>query len=489
MRACAMANETIGDLEPPGDGYELETRPGSSFPHPPDTISAAAPGPEIGNSPNVFLAATPSQVSCSPSLPQTQARGKSHGPLSSIRSLLGRYLSASAGGLKQRWERGSLRNYLEAVAFAALLMAGVALWPTGARSSKRRLTLIAQSGKKHLVWGNEDTLLYEHDIAPPNDVSLSMLLVALSFYPVCAFLWVCIHMSRRRKVMLQYYTRALFRGLSYPPRRLYNFYMARNLKVSSNKHEKVGEVEEDQPREVVLENVAEDQLKKVLGHTIINASGSNIQRNQEELRQRITPPKKSNQHSETTGRELACHYYNMNPKQHSTCVAKTFPNSASLMEHLRTRHSPRGPHSCNACFQPFPSEAALHTHTTSGVCRPTGGVYVDKLPTVVRRRGTLASRWYVVWQQLFPDFERPCSPYADRNHEIDQFVQSCMRLLKTATPELAPQSVVALLQNESLRWRSESAEPLDHGLIPTVLFASEENESLDGVWSELDASV
>lgn len=160
------------------------------------------------------------------------------------------------------------------------------------------------------------------------------------------------------------------------------------------------------------------------------------------------------------------------------CIARKLKLSS---EKPRDISRYQGLHSCDACFQSFPCEIALHTHATSGACRPTNGVYVNQLPGISREHGAPASRRYEIWKQLFPNFEQPRSPYTDMHLEIDQFAQSCIRMLRTTTVELTPQAlqaVTALLRDESLRWRSKPGEPLDHGLIPTVLSGSETDETL-----------
>ncbi|KAK7963801.1 hypothetical protein PG988_010775 [Apiospora saccharicola] len=155
----------------------------------------------------------------------------------------------------------------------------------------------------------------------------------------------------------------------------------------------------------------------------------------------------------------------MNPKHHSSCTAKTFQCIGSLCQHIRQVHRPKGCHDCESCFEPFTSEAELQAHRKSGTCRPTGGV---RLPIVSRKHGTQSSKWYTVWSQLFPNFAPPRSPYRDENHEIDQFVQSFLRILQTSMPGILPQdqqNIAIRLRREASRWRSESGEPLDHQLI------------------------
>ncbi|KAK8857014.1 hypothetical protein PGQ11_012926 [Apiospora arundinis] len=189
--------------------------------------------------------------------------------------------------------------------------------------------------------------------------------------------------------------------------------------------------------------------------------------------------------------KLACHFYKMNPKQHASCAAKTFQNISAVNQHLRKDHIPKGRHTCDACFQSFPSDGALQSHAESGYCRPTGGISVDKLPYLSRKHDTPASaKWYTVWHRLFPELERPRSPYIDLYHDIDQFVQYSVRTLTGSMPELAPQErqkFAVLLQGWALRWRSEQGEPLDHRLILAGSHATQTDKSItEGQSGSLD---
>ncbi|KAK8113146.1 hypothetical protein PG984_013672 [Apiospora sp. TS-2023a] len=183
----------------------------------------------------------------------------------------------------------------------------------------------------------------------------------------------------------------------------------------------------------------------------------------------VMNPQEANPDPDKSKTGLACHYYKMNPKQHSSCRAKTFQSISSLGQHIRLAHGRKGRHSCNGCFQSFLSEPALHAHDNSGICRPTGGIPADELPTVTHKHGTPASKWSMIWDQLFPNFEQPRSAYCDESHEIDQFVQFFLRTLQASMPGLLQQdqqNIAVRLKREASRWRSEPGEPLDHALIP-----------------------
>lgn len=148
-----MAPEALREIDPSENSHGLEAQPRPPFTHSPDSVPAADPGPAIENTPDSILRAAPSNVTCNPTPPESRVHRSSHGPLSSTSRLFGRYLSAITGGLRQRWEERKLKNYKEAIAFTALLMAGLALWPalTAASDGHKSEVLAEWAARKDIL--------------------------------------------------------------------------------------------------------------------------------------------------------------------------------------------------------------------------------------------------------------------------------------------------------------------------------------------------
>ncbi|KAI2606154.1 uncharacterized protein GGS25DRAFT_523820 [Hypoxylon fragiforme] len=105
---------------------------------------------------------------------------------------------------------------------------------------------------------------------------------------------------------------------------------------------------------------------------------------------------------------FACLLYKRNPARYIFCMNKTFKNISSLRQHLDKEHKLRQ-HHCTACWESFEDSASLKEHA---MCRPTGGIPVDKLPKITKDRGCGHKKWYRIWTQLFGAMaRRPNCPY------------------------------------------------------------------------------
>ncbi|KAK8032346.1 hypothetical protein PG990_002080 [Apiospora arundinis] len=146
------------------------------------------------------------------------------------------------------------------------------------------------------------------------------------------------------------------------------------------------------------------------------------------------------------------------------------------------RPHPQGPPHLRRLLPVIPVRRRPAVARQIGLLPADRGISVDKLPYLSRKYDTPASaKWYTVWHRLFPELERPRSPYIDLYHDIDQFVQYSVRTLPGSMPELAPQErqkFAVLLQGWALRWRSEQGEPLDHRLILAGSHATQTDKSI-----------
>ncbi|KAK8086203.1 hypothetical protein PG994_001177 [Apiospora phragmitis] len=154
-----MSIETLSAPEPPEDGFELcrqQAQPGQAL-----SCSVAIVTP----------AATPAHSALHRASAPVQTPGNSVSPRSSIRIPFSQHLSAIPAKFTQLWtsvwKEGKLQIYREAIvtsiAFAALLMAGVTLWPTiTAASDGRKSELLTEwnTRKDFLSHCEERPVLY-----------------------------------------------------------------------------------------------------------------------------------------------------------------------------------------------------------------------------------------------------------------------------------------------------------------------------------------
>ncbi|KAK8093664.1 hypothetical protein PG997_000349 [Apiospora hydei] len=135
-----MSTVTFSVLEKPKDGSEVRRQQAQSDP----TLPCMA---------GIVEAAAPTHPTLDPGSASTQTNGNRLGYRSSFRVLFSHHLSVIPDKLAQCWKSvwkdGKLQNYREAfvasIAFVALLMAGVTIWPTiTAASDGRKSELLTE---------------------------------------------------------------------------------------------------------------------------------------------------------------------------------------------------------------------------------------------------------------------------------------------------------------------------------------------------------
>ncbi|KAK8009200.1 hypothetical protein PG991_011751 [Apiospora marii] len=257
----------------PEDGHEVrrqQAQPGPALHHP----SGAAPVP-----PSLFSSFTTQFA-------HTQTHGNRYRLRFPISMLVGQhapgFLYKVIECWKVIWKDFHLRDYRETfvsvVAFAALVMAGVTLWPTitstndGRKSEQlaewtarkdflsnceehnwpspscdtaRSMQLEAppnfdRSGwKRYLTpdWGSTIPQLYADEYAAQHNSTSFHLLVTLLSFPACGSLSICIFFLRKRKMRLPYRIRELLRNFTNLQRRLCIANKAPKRRLSSHSDE------------------------------------------------------------------------------------------------------------------------------------------------------------------------------------------------------------------------------------------------------------
>ncbi|KAK7978577.1 hypothetical protein PG988_006067 [Apiospora saccharicola] len=257
-----MDLEAIRAHEPPEEGCELRRIQPQSDPVLPPPLDPVPAPPSV-------------QSPCSSTFTQSQTQGVRQRIRFSFGPLLNVHMYGFLERLRACWKfvrtEGKSRNcretFLSVVTFLALLVAGVALWPSidadiDGRGSKdlaeweardRHLSycerhdwpspscdelrgkqlepppLSGGSGWKRLPaqhWWTVRSQLHETEMAQANNVSSDMTLVLIGF-PVCASLLICISIFRdRRFLSRRYRIWTLLRRLSNLPRRLLTVLMS-----------------------------------------------------------------------------------------------------------------------------------------------------------------------------------------------------------------------------------------------------------------------
>ncbi|KAF2088950.1 hypothetical protein K490DRAFT_64166 [Saccharata proteae CBS 121410] len=141
---------------------------------------------------------------------------------------------------------------------------------------------------------------------------------------------------------------------------------------------------------------------------------------EDETNNRLRLGAKSKQHSPRK-RFFACPYLAHNQEQHSACLTYKLESSARVKFHLRRQHS-ASPWYCPICKEVFENADSRDKHTaeerTNCPFRSLPiwpGVMTTEQGDKLRKRttGDDVANWYTIYDILFPQDDKPKSPYID----------------------------------------------------------------------------
>ncbi|KAF7542590.1 hypothetical protein G7Z17_g11442 [Cylindrodendrum hubeiense] len=173
-------------------------------------------------------------------------------------------------------------------------------------------------------------------------------------------------------------------------------------------------------------------------------------------RPREDPPKKERTKKSKAGspakQRLACPFYKHDPFNHLSCLTTYYPRSvADVKQHVQ-RH-PQQPVHCPTCKHIFsePDDPNLHrrreTHILERTCAlnpvEVPGVTAEQLQRIrsshrARSRSSVEG-WFNLWDILFPNHDRPSSPYLAASEFEDLMQTAKPRYLESiASRQLPP---------------------------------------------------
>ncbi|KAI1412228.1 hypothetical protein F5Y13DRAFT_180297 [Hypoxylon sp. FL1857] len=183
--------------------------------------------------------------------------------------------------------------------------------------------------------------------------------------------------------------------------------------------------------------------------------------------------------------KFACHFWKKNQNLYADCGRARYGKICHLTEHLRREHGPKE-NSCRICWRPFNSPEALliHHHDANELaCIPTGGIPVHELRVSRAHMGD-CKKWFWVWDQLFPGYPRPKSPYWESLNSDDQLFSNLMEYVSADLATRISAGDLATVMDSLTRYRdrqiSYPAEPVPSIGLPTpaTTRASDDSEEL-----------
>ncbi|KAI1140223.1 hypothetical protein F5Y05DRAFT_309990 [Hypoxylon sp. FL0543] len=168
---------------------------------------------------------------------------------------------------------------------------------------------------------------------------------------------------------------------------------------------------------------------------------------------------------------LACLFYKRNPELYSSCIYKSFKTISALRQHLDNEHK-LGPYHCTSCWDSFSDKKSLETHTN---CQQTGGIPVDKLPTISKARGSPNTKWYWTFKKLFG--ESSPLPRCPHTHPIPDMKYHNIRQFIRYLASKGTMFTISDIEDAMPRWiasnpESSSALSMDIRQMPTPIDAA-----------------
>ncbi|KAF3018422.1 hypothetical protein E8E14_003931 [Neopestalotiopsis sp. 37M] len=171
----------------------------------------------------------------------------------------------------------------------------------------------------------------------------------------------------------------------------------------------------------------------------------------EESQRRPTQKKPKKSHPRQGLRLLACPFWKQNPGKHSKCFGKKLNMISRVKQHLTRCHYPE--FYCEKCLSVFPDEESkqMHLRATPSLCEwksgPLQGIthlQHRKLSRKPVKGSTEPQQWFAVWDIVFPNIDRPSSPYIDPDlsQDLYQYHEFCERQ--------GPRVFIEAFQNEGL---------------------------------------
>ncbi|KAI1386142.1 uncharacterized protein F4822DRAFT_444645 [Hypoxylon trugodes] len=170
--------------------------------------------------------------------------------------------------------------------------------------------------------------------------------------------------------------------------------------------------------------------------------------------------------------KYACHFLKMNQHLYTECRRTGYGQVCHLAEHLRKAHRLKE-HSCRICWRSFDNSEALRSHQTDASennCRETGGTPIERIKISKARTGDF-KKWFWIWEKLFPNFQKPESPYWEPFGHDEQLFSSLRQFfnseLSSALPPENLQAVMTTLTRFRENWVTNPPEPRQFAPLPT----------------------
>ncbi|KAJ9659605.1 hypothetical protein H2198_003018 [Neophaeococcomyces mojaviensis] len=147
-------------------------------------------------------------------------------------------------------------------------------------------------------------------------------------------------------------------------------------------------------------------------------------------------------------RPFACPYWkarcskylsqSLESPQGSCCGIHDLQDIAAVKKHLSRNHS-KPKYYCDTCYEVFPSGQNKEIHELQRLCSPGASQFNDKMSDEAydkvqcKHQGSAEEAWYSIFEILFPNEQRPVSPYAN---DSDMRIHHQLSIFRALGPQL-----------------------------------------------------
>ncbi|CAG9992717.1 unnamed protein product [Clonostachys byssicola] len=136
-------------------------------------------------------------------------------------------------------------------------------------------------------------------------------------------------------------------------------------------------------------------------------------------------------------RSWACPFHKYDRERYHSCATVTLSRIPDVWQHIRRTHVLSLNAYCLLCFADFESSSQLAEHRSRGDCvqilgpehlRQQDVAYLDPFLRAPSGLTNDEAKWFRIWDNVFPGWVRPESPYAEDARELAYHVNNAMSM-------------------------------------------------------------
>ncbi|KAH8659843.1 hypothetical protein BX600DRAFT_513508 [Xylariales sp. PMI_506] len=185
---------------------------------------------------------------------------------------------------------------------------------------------------------------------------------------------------------------------------------------------------------------------------------------------------------------LACPFYKRDSQRHRDCRRFGLRRIKDVKQHIYRRHK-RPDFYCPRCFGKFDDTRSRDEHIRANQCNPQADPHTDRISEDKKkelahysgRSKSTEEQWFAVWDKLFPDADKPQSPYVeDQQQEMvhlfrrlwddhrSEITSSVLNAVSSPALDIKAVSLIMSSVLDSFENLSSLSTPPEANLLPSI---------------------